>query len=87
MHLGLGAETLSIGKNSNKTGKLGTFVFIGEINSFYHLSKYWLKHNAPLFKVLEIIHFSVQAFLEILTTRTNFLLNTLGILGPKLGKY
>lgn len=62
IHVGLGAETLSIGKNSIKTGQLGKFVFIYEINSFYHLSKYLLKHNAPFSEVLEIIHFSVQSF-------------------------
>lgn len=33
-----------------------------KFNSFYNLSKYLLKHNAPFSEVLEIIHFSVQSF-------------------------
>lgn len=62
INVGLGADTLSIGKNSIKTGQWGNSSLLMKFNSFYHLSKYLLKHNAPFSEVLEIIHFSVQSF-------------------------
>lgn len=62
INVGLGADTLSIGKIALKQDNGENSSLLMKFNSFYHLSKYLLKHNAPFSKVLEIIHFSVQSF-------------------------
>jgi hypothetical protein len=57
--LELGAGALSFGKNSDKTGNLGNFIFI----SFIHVV-IKLRHNASFLGVLEITDNPCQFFLS-----------------------